>query len=82
MTGLRGGQVFTDTEGVRHAKVTLPSSRSEVASGDLTPELRLTPEPRYETVNVVEPAGAPFSRMSTRYVPGFHPFVLAAWKLV
>jgi hypothetical protein len=33
-------------------------------------------------VNVVEPAGAPFRRISTRYVPGAHPFVFAAWKLV
>jgi hypothetical protein len=36
----------------------------------------------YETVNVVEPAGAPFNRISTRYVPGVQPFVFAAWKLV
>jgi hypothetical protein len=33
------GQVFTDPEGVRQERVTLPSLRSKVASGDLTPGL-------------------------------------------
>jgi hypothetical protein len=33
-------------------------------------------------MKVVEPAGAPFTRISTRYVPGVQPLVLAAWKLV
>jgi hypothetical protein len=31
------GQVFTDTGGARYGRLPLPSSRSEVASGDLTP---------------------------------------------
>ena len=32
----RWGQVFTDPEGIRRERLPLPSSRSDVASGDLT----------------------------------------------